>query len=1839
MESGKRIKTILSKALVAVLSAAMLLTAIPPVEGYASGSSLSVQKPVLLVTGTGLIGRSGKYNKDNVSLEKSYTMDDFRDLGADALVSGAVYSAKKAQDPYTKNYFIADGVRVSALLGKSDDSRIEDDVTFISDDREVKFVYGKNYSNNGKLESTGLDEPRYLYDFSSDARAEADPVPAVLAWAEKDYSSSADLATVRAGKAESIDNLRLMVGQLEGDGAEDMNQQLYSKYVNSIVAGENISETILTVGSRKYTRADILQMDFAERTYTYDTQAGTRRDSVRGVPLTVLLGSQSDDASVVFESADGMTSRLSAKELIDGNFVLAYELEGAGIYDADSDSVYGLLRLYGDNFKPLKMIKSVTVEGAEDLGDSPYKHITNGGISGQDGPYNIDAITGATLTVEGPGLAKMSAMSVRELEAADKGCAKGKYTDTRNGKQTERYYEGIDLYYLLTQMGRQGINLTDRAYKVTIKNRNRKSIATLSIDQLKKMSEEGNPALIAYGTANADESDAVPFVYDGAAGLLDPPGNGDGCLKFVYDLKKYGDQNGTYKTFGNMAYIYVEEENTAGAKHSDNPTYNSAENTQYILTVTGDEIGREINYTVEQLESLVKKDEKTGEIADNGYGFSDEYSLANSTYWYVNEYEGVKLWSLLMHSGISPDRADDAETPVTFNVTDSYTGYDTFTLKETAHPELFGFYEKNAADNNDGKYKANENLREDDPDGDKLSVGYPVMVAYGVNDYPYVKTKKSKGYLSGLSNDGGPLRIISGKRDYHHANGSKQAKNVDKIIVGSSNYTYSTHSYQPESSPYKALEDKPLNVKVTIEDEVDFNKTYTVGEIEKLIYGSGLSKSKQYEVRNKDFYETADGGSMSSDLYEGIDLAYFLKDVIKLAGSKGTVTFTSGDSSSKPVTMKLETLLGISDGYNASTGVSGLTPMIAYAKNGYPLVSGTTAGEGWIERQELPAISEGESPASYPVRNQGGPLMLVIPRPDKESADKPVSLNNITGISIDLEPDKFAHIKDPYRAYSDKSITIGGKGTRLDENKTLTVRDIEGRQSLAVTGDYSLRDESGNVSQKRYRGLDLSELLKDAAGINNKADKVLVYSYDSDQPVELSWSEVRRTSYTNTVSGESGLHVILAYGSAEAGSEEGKALVTDTASNGYDSACGNDGGPLMLVIGQTDASDSNLSRCVRNVSKIEVTASDDVRWNHSSSEVFSPYLGQTVRFRIVDKEANEIESVDYSVEELEAMTELVVRDTVTATSTNEWEGLEFWPLIQTVFRGAAGVDSPIAINVTSSDESGVDVMEKLGGLEGLKNGVKDGDRNVPVMLAYAFDGNPLAIEGEDGFDPELDNKGGPLRLMIHNAQGACISDVATITVKVSGSSSDMAGDPVRFAEYEGKAQPDGGLPLSGIRATAKDKNGNLWIGTYGGGAVYRAKNSKKFRIYNKNSKPALKSAVVSSVCPDKNGGVYLTQNASYTEPEANRGVAYLKKGKVKYFRASSNKLPSDYVQEIKIDSKGQVWFGSDMGLTRYIPAKGKWKTWGKSAGFPASSIDNIEFDSKGGIWCGFYPGSESGDGSKPFVGGFAYFKDGKVVKSYQYESPKDAYTGQYRLGDVWIRDIAVDKKGGAWIIASGSYGGMKNTGGRVWYVSSPGAEAVSYTGFELFGKRAFSTDSELRMVTVDPDGGLWLGTSKDGVFYVADPVIKDGKLELTAEYSSATGSWSKSSFDNVYSLDFHGNTLYSGSSGGLTARTFTFNSTKKPGQPKITLKAGRKSVTVKWKKTSDAKGYEVFRSVKKTKGFKKVKTIKSAKTVKFVNKKLKGRKVYYYKVRAYRVYNGKKIYSKFSAVKKVKTKR
>lgn len=1343
MNNLKHIKFLFKKGLSFAVILALIFSSLGTIA-FGEAWQPNTEQPILVVTGQGI----------GLANEKSYTLEELKAMTQ----TTALYSAINTTP--TKSIYLGKGVKAKDLLGKSGFEQDKYDsykIGFVaSDGYTVTFdpAHKGDSTTSKKLITPSFGTERYYFPkLSSGDSSGKVPVDTIIAFDRAGDRGNPDVIP-QESSLEPLSNKDyplLMVGQQHVD---EQNNPLFNKTIQKIVVGEELAP-VLKIGSKSYTRAEVLLMPRVKGSWTYMKKTGPVADYCVGVPLKDLLSGYGDNDKVEFISADGYKNDpVTIADIKDASkqYILAYETgtnsnDVQGVIDTakDDPSIVGYFRIYSQNGSLIKLVNEIRIApaaGGIDYSKSPYKHITNGGLSG-DTPYNVDAITGATLTFEGPGLEASIPLSIREMENQDAGIFRGDYTDIRDGKETTLKYEGIRLDYLLRNMtsGETGIKLTDSAYKVLIKNRVRQTIAEFTLEQIEQAEASGKPIIVAYGTSNQDGSNARPFVYDGEAGGDASLGNEDGCIKLVYDKSAFNqDPNPDYTKFGNMAYIYVAEKETPGYKHDKAP-YNTPENSEYIITITGDKLGREVNYTVKQLEDMVKYE--NGKPAADGMGHRAEYSLSNSTYWYVNEYEGVKLWDLLKKAGIPADMAVgiDSETIVEFSATDGYKDFDKFTLAQISNPELFGYYEKNAADLNDGKYisKRSEDLR---------STGYPVLVAYGVNGYPYVIKNTLEGYKSGLGNDGGPLRIISGKIEYHHANGSRQAKLLDKIIVGK-DVNYSTHSGNPDDI-YKALASEKLNVTVIGMDGSTLkNETFTVADIENMIYGADVKNTEKVKAKVKKFFDVKKGDNTYSDLYEGVDLAYFLKEKVEIPGNKGTVTFTGDDSK---LTVSLDEVFAVD---NKSA--------LAFAKNGAPMVADKNA-EGYVS-----SYTDGTS-EKVNVKNDGGPLMIVMPFGK--------TLSNVDSITINLQPDKYAHIETPYKDLADSTLVVEGPGTKLSTPKTFKVSDIEGKQNIVVTGDYNIK-KTASEQQVRYRGIDLYSFLRsEDVGLQSNASEVIFTAADG-KTLTFSLSDVMKADYINNATNTADLKMILAYGSSSVDNsniDDGKPLVVDKDSTGYDPLYNNSGGPLYLVVGQKSPEDINSQSTLKNVAKITVNASATTSWKHDMSPTYSQYLDTYT----LELEGTALEKpIKFTLRELEAMDDIILRDSYTYIGEHQHEGLDLWKLISQKAGLKPGTELT-SVKVVASDGFSRDVLSVFG-KEALEKGIADGlDRKI-IMLAYAGDGNPLVTDtSSDGYTSG--NEGGPIRMITHLNQGACLKNVVKIIVdgNTTGASSTTP-----FADIKG----------------------------------------------------------------------------------------------------------------------------------------------------------------------------------------------------------------------------------------------------------------------------------------------------------------------------------------------------------------------------------------------------------------------------------------------------------------------
>lgn len=240
------------------------------------------------------------------------------------------------------------------------------------------------------------------------------------------------------------------------------------------------------------------------------------------------------------------------------------------------------------------------------------------------------------------------------------------------------------------------------------------------------------------------------------------------------------------------------------------------------------------------------------------------------------------------------------------------------------------------------------------------------------------------------------------------------------------------------------------------------------------------------------------------------------------------------------------------------------------------------------------------------------------------------------------------------------------------------------------------------------------------------------------------------------------------------------------------------------------------------------------------------------------------------------------------------------------------------------------------------------------------------------------------------------------------------------------------------------------------------------------------------------------------------------------------------------------------------------------------------------------------------------------------------------LGVKYYYFVVAYKNGAAYNYTEGSY-----DGGTIGGCGSNSASAM-VTGIKLAAPSIQKPAVAAGKITVkwkkvsDAEGyEVYRSTKKDSGYALLSTITKN----TTVSYADNTVESNKTYYYKVraYKANEAGINVYSGYSSvkQVKAAKVTFKLSK----PSIKAPAAKKGqITVKWKKVSGVTGFEVYRSTKKSSGYTKIGTVTKASATSYVDKTVKAKKTYYYKVRAYKTVGGTTGYSKYSAVKKIKAK-
>lgn len=150
----------------------------------------------------------------------------------------------------------------------------------------------------------------------------------------------------------------------------------------------------------------------------------------------------------------------------------------------------------------------------------------------------------------------------------------------------------------------------------------------------------------------------------------------------------------------------------------------------------------------------------------------------------------------------------------------------------------------------------------------------------------------------------------------------------------------------------------------------------------------------------------------------------------------------------------------------------------------------------------------------------------------------------------------------------------------------------------------------------------------------------------------------------------------------------------------------------------------------------------------------------------------------------------------------------------------------------------------------------------------------------------------------------------------------------------------------------------------------------------------------------------------------------------------------------------------------------------------------------------------------------------------------------------------------------------------------------------------------------------------------------EGEFEQVADITDGSTSYKVSDLDPAteYQFKVEAYETAGGTSVSGTASAEYADCTNPDQVESLTVQAGGTSeIQLTWDEADGVSGYQVYRLNKKTGKYELCATIKSAKTTSYRNTGLAAGTEYAYKVRAYKVYNGKNCYGSYSDVKKAVT--
>lgn len=382
-----------------------------------------------------------------------------------------------------------------------------------------------------------------------------------------------------------------------------------------------------------------------------------------------------------------------------------------------------------------------------------------------------------------------------------------------------------------------------------------------------------------------------------------------------------------------------------------------------------------------------------------------------------------------------------------------------------------------------------------------------------------------------------------------------------------------------------------------------------------------------------------------------------------------------------------------------------------------------------------------------------------------------------------------------------------------------------------------------------------------------------------------------------------------------------------------------------------------------------------------------------------------------------------------------------------------------------------------------------------------------------------------------------------------------------WMQYDQSNSP---LPSNAVTATLND--GSItWVGTDEGLAMF---NGSDWTIYQAESS-TLPGDHIQDIYKDANGNTWVATN---------NGILKISLNGWEVFDMNNAPIPTDQFRSVTADVQQNLWFGTwGYGLLKYDGAN--WTVFDdQNSGLPSNGIFDIAFDDSENLWIGTYNGGVTKFDGQNWT---TYTTSNSELPHNNVRSVTVGQNGVIWFGtdDGLARKTAVNHWDVFTYLELGHsvhtvHAGIQVEPGHLFFATDGGLLEFEGSTYRTFtAQNSDLPSNNLRCLSSDAEGNLWIGTGNNGValFSEQDLLSVDRKEQVnyfTPFPNPTTGSITldlKKDLGNSFEFIVHNNigqTVFRKQLANYSSGILTLDLNELPnGALSITLVSDRKSDT------------------------------------------------------------------------------